>query len=124
GQFVERGFRRHLCNGINGDLTALRVSLTVPVHHLEGDLFYVQRLQCTGSVPCGNGWRLIFGTVRLREHEPIPLEHKTLERDFGLRLVSLFVLLFRRSLAGNGHTEGKSLLSPFHMSPEFFPTIE
>src|SRR5262245_49870309 len=53
-EFVERGLRGHLRHGIDGDLAALRVSLTIPVQHLERDLFNVQRAQGPCAIPSRN----------------------------------------------------------------------
>src|SRR5262245_50058104 len=78
----------HLSNGINRNLSALRVSLTVAVEHFEWNLFDVQRLQCPCSVPYRNRRCLVFLPVCLREHEPISAEHEALEHYFRFGIVT------------------------------------
>jgi hypothetical protein len=43
----------HLGNGIDGQLTALCIALTVAVQHLEGNLFDLQRGQCAALSQAG-----------------------------------------------------------------------
>jgi hypothetical protein len=107
--FVECGFRGHLSNRVDSDLSAFGVSLTVSVEHLEGDLFDAQDLQSACSVPCWNRWHPIFGTVCLGQHEPITTEHEPLECDFRLGIVTVWPLLFDGSFTPYGHGKLDSL---------------
>src|SRR5437667_11355019 len=116
GELVERGLRGHLCNGIDGNLSSLGVSLTIAVHHFEGDFFDVQGLQCPCSVPYWNGGHLIFGTIGLRQHEPVTTEHEALECDFVFNVGAVWPLLCDGALAGDRHTQLNGLLSALHMS--------
>src|SRR5438046_9873876 len=95
---------RMLRYGIDGDLSALCVSLTIAVHHLERYCFNVQRPQGACSIPCRNRGHLIFCPVRLRQHEPITTEHEPLERGFGFDLVTVWAFLFDGALARDRHT--------------------
>src|SRR5437016_11185472 len=101
---MKRSFRWHLRDRIYRNLTALRISLTVAVHHLERDFLDVQREKGACSIPCRDCWCLILCPVRLRQHEPISTEHEALERDFHFGLAAVFAFLFDRALARHGHT--------------------
>src|SRR5215831_19514229 len=108
---MKRGLCGHLCNGIDRNLSARCITLAIPVHHFERDLFNVQGLQCPCSIPCRYRGHLIRRPIGLRQHEPIPSEYEPLERAFGFSLVPILPLLCDGALARYWHTEFNRLLS-------------
>src|SRR5262245_33055660 len=111
---MKGGFRGHLRNWINRDLSARCVTLAIPVHHFERDFLNVQRCQSPCSIPCRYRGHLIFGSVGLRQHEPIPTEYEPLERDFSFSLVTILPLLCDGALARNRHAQLDSLFSALY----------
>src|SRR5262249_41652512 len=99
---MKRRFGWHLCHGINGNLSALGVSLTITVEHFKGDFLNVQCLQCPYSVPYRYRWDLKLCPVGLRQHEPVTTEHEPFKRDFGFRFLTVRVLFLECSRAANG----------------------
>src|SRR5262245_20087677 len=115
-EFVESRLCGHLCKRIDSDLSAARVALNIAAKHFKRDCFNLQRAKCTLSIPCRYGGCLIGLAISLREHEPIPAEHESLERDFASSLVTICALLCDSALACHWHAELNCLLAFLHVA--------
>src|SRR5262249_12776883 len=128
---VAAKYMRHFVNGcfqwvsgywIDGNRSALAVSLAVAVNHFKGSFFDVQRVKGFRSVPrIGYSIRLVFSALSLRQNKPtrLPQKERVMFRRF---FAACFIL--GGFLSSDRHAKPDCLFSAFNVAALVVPVFQ